>query len=97
LRWDDGAATVLTSFGVSLSAGDVMKVTAVGTAISVYQNDVFRGSVTSGTYATGAAGVYLYDDDASLDASIDDFLANDITPGGGGGGTAGLCLLMGVC
>ncbi len=75
-RVDTGTSTLLTTItGLTIVDGDVFKLTAVGSLLTVYQNGVSRGSFTDATYGTGSAGISTFGANGAL---IDDFSADDI-------------------
>ena len=58
-------------------AGDIFKLTASGSRLLVYKNNVLVDSVTDTTYPTGQPGLY-YDLGNSNATRMDDFIAADI-------------------
>jgi len=55
--WNAGALTVLKALGTP-KTGDVIRIQATGTTISIYQNGILQGSVTDATIASGNTGIY---------------------------------------
>jgi hypothetical protein len=86
-RLDDGArrlcrvtGSVRTTIGtVNLPAvaGDTFKLTASGSRLLVYKNEILIDSVTDATYPTGQPGLY-YNRGNSNTTRMDNFIAADI-------------------
>lgn len=70
-RWDaDESYTALQTIGsLSLTLGtDVVKLTAQGTTLRVWVNDVQVGTdTTDANYGSGSAGIFSYDTNAKID------------------------------
>lgn len=85
-RHDNSAApnTVIASAITGVADGDVIKISAVGTAIHAYKNGVeISGSPwTDSTYASGSAGVLVN----NIFGAMYDWEGGNV--GGGGGGSA---------
>src|SRR4051812_16226365 len=56
----NGQWTTLRAFAQSFTTGDVVKLEAVGTAITVYKNGVSLGSVSDATFSSGSRGVGVH-------------------------------------
>jgi len=57
-RIQNGTLTSLSTPNFAFAAGDVIRLTVVGTLLTVYKNGVSQGSVTDTVLATGSAGVF---------------------------------------
>jgi hypothetical protein len=53
----NGAQITFKSFPVTFAAGDIIKISAVGTTITCYKNGVAIGSITDSSLPSGAPGV----------------------------------------
>jgi hypothetical protein len=51
---------ILNKTGLTVNAGDVFRLTAIGTTFVVTQNDTTIGFVSDATVATGSAGCFMY-------------------------------------
>ena len=84
----DGGENVLDSVGLTISPGDVFKATAVGSTITVYQNNVQILQTTDATYATGRVGLGAFISGTTgaglADLEMDNFMGGDL-----GGTTSG--------
>lgn len=59
-RMDNGSANAtVASLSFTYAAGDILKLEAVGTALTAYKNGVSQGGGTSGTYTSGSVGIYI--------------------------------------
>lgn len=76
----DSTATHLQSGIGSFSAGDVLRIEAVGTEISAFINGAPFASGTDSTYTSGSAGLGI----TGSDAQADDWSAGSMAAGGGG-------------
>lgn len=56
----NGATTTLATGSITPAADDVIRISAVGTTISLYRNGTLFGSASDATLTAGAAGVALY-------------------------------------
>lgn len=83
-RIDVGVNTTLTDCGNVATSGMVLKLSINGSTLTAYKNGSSIGTATDSTYVGGAAGIAL----ALSNASLDDWSADDVS-GGGGGGTVG--------
>jgi uncharacterized protein YjdB len=63
----NGQWTTLRAFAQSFTTGDVVKLEAVGTAITVYKNGVSLGSVSDATFSSGSPGVGVYGNAVLID------------------------------
>lgn len=79
VKWVDSTPTELANFATTFAAGDVMKISVVGTLftgslITVYKNGVSIGTFndTASPFSSGAAGMGLFDTGAPS-AAIDDW------------------------
>lgn len=63
----NGSQTTIRSFPTTFAAGDVMKISAVGTTITCYKNDVALGSITDSSLPGGSAGVGVYGSTVTVD------------------------------
>jgi hypothetical protein len=82
-EWDDAPSqTVLATGAHAWGASNVLRVTALGSSISLYDDGALVQSVTDATLATGHPGFGAYDAGAS-GGTIDDWSGGDV--GGGHG------------
>jgi hypothetical protein len=88
-----GTFTHLAYFTTTWVDGDVVKLTAVGTTIAVYQNGSLLGSTTDASVSSGSAGI-SYSSTATA-GIIDDWEGGSVSAGGGAASQSSL-LLMGV-
>lgn len=63
----NGNWTALRAFSNTFAAGDVIKISAVGTTITIYKNGVALGSVTDATLTSGSPGVGVYGSTVTID------------------------------
>lgn len=69
--FDENGSTspgVLSSTSGSLTAGDVIKLTAIGTAVTLYKNGTQILTVTSSLYTHGNPGIAIYGTSAKISA-----------------------------
>ena len=66
---------------ITVSAGDVVTLRAVGNTISAYKNGVLVDSVTDTDYPTGSAGMF-YDKGNLTATKVDNLIVTDIPPQG---------------
>src|SRR5271156_745172 len=57
-----GTSTIMSGSGLTISAGDVFTIAAVGTTVYAFQNSTQLGSVTNTTYAAGKSGLANFDE-----------------------------------
>lgn len=55
-----GVNTVLKTVTCSVAINDFIEIRAVGTTISVWQNDILIDSVTDSSISSGQPGIYGY-------------------------------------
>lgn len=73
-----GSPTVLASqSGLTIIAGDVIKIVVEGTSIRAYQNDVERVSTTDSTYTTGQPGIFSQRAEAGTNPELDNWEGSD--------------------
>lgn len=77
--------TDLTAVTTSITTGNILKLTAVGTTITLYKNGTQVDQVTDSSYSTGQPGIYYLRNNNNSTRG-DDFFAADI------GGTSGLTI-----
>lgn len=78
-KFVSGSATLLGSaYSYTPTTSEVFKLTAVGTTISVYANDVFLFSRTDSALASGAAGMHTY----GTTTRLDNWEGGDVAGGG---------------
>jgi hypothetical protein len=83
------------SVGLSIPAsGSVIKLRAVGTTLTAYDDGVSIGSIGDADLASGKPGIFQYSSGGGS-SWLDDWLGADVG-GGGGGGTPCLRALLGV-
>lgn len=82
IRVDAGTITMLAGGGPALVAGDTVKLTISGTALTARRNGAVVLTATDSAIASGQPGVYW--DNSSQTKAADDFLADDVAGPGGG-------------
>ena len=93
VRWDGplNSWTQLNSVtGITVKNGDVLKATAVGSAVTVYLNGTQVLQATDSTYSTGSPGIGFYDDGDTnrTNFGFSNFSASNV----GSGGSASLAI-----
>ena len=63
----NGNQITFKSFPVTFAAGDIIKISAVGTTITCYKNGVAIGSITDSSLPGGAPGVGVYGSTVTVD------------------------------
>jgi len=63
----NGSQITFKSFPVSFAAGDIIKISAVGTTITCYKNGVAIGSITDSSLPSGAPGIGVYGSTVTVD------------------------------
>lgn len=63
----NGSWFALRSFATTFTTGDVVKMSIVGTKITLYKNGASIGTVTDATLTTGAPGVGVYGSTVTID------------------------------
>jgi len=63
----NGTQITLRSFPTTFTTGDVIKIAAVGTAITCYKNGVALGTITDASLQSGAPGVGVYGNTVRVD------------------------------
>lgn len=63
----NGSQITFKSFPVTFAAGDIIKISAVGTTITCYKNGVAIGSVTDSSLPGGAPGIGVYGSTVTVD------------------------------
>ncbi len=63
----NGNQITFKSFPVAFAAGDIIKISAVGTTITCYKNGVAIGSITDSSLPGGAPGVGVYGSTVTVD------------------------------
>lgn len=86
-KFVSGTRSTIGTCSLTQADGDVMKITAVGTTIKVYQNGVERGTATDSSVSSGSAGIIGYQ---SGTPSTYDWTADNISGGGGATFPAGI-------
>lgn len=77
-----GAATTLGSAsGITPSVGDVIKVQAQGTTISLFYNGIQKVSVTDSTLSSGSAGLFTVYNQTPSDTAISAWDGGNLTSG----------------
>ena len=76
-RQADYSGTLLVSqTGITLSPGDVWRLSVIGTVLTLSQNGIVVATATDSTYASGGApGVQMYNTTAAADTAISRFAA----------------------
>jgi hypothetical protein len=74
-----GNSQLLTSFIVALALGDVLRIEAQGSLISVKVNEVLLGSATDSTTSSGSPAFFVSTFGAVTDVAISHFAAGSIT------------------
>jgi uncharacterized protein YjdB len=63
----NGSQITIRSFATTFAAGDIIKISAVGTTITCYKNGVALGSITDSSLPSGSAGVGVYGSTVTVD------------------------------
>ena len=63
----NGTQITIRSFPTTFAAGDVIRISAVGTTITCYKNGVAIGSITDSSLPTGSPGVGVYGKFVTID------------------------------
>jgi hypothetical protein len=74
---------LFTASGATFNAGDTLKITAIGTLISVYRNGVLVNSATDASIASGQPGIFIWSG-SSASGTVTNWAGGDATPIGTG-------------
>jgi hypothetical protein len=78
--------SILVLPGITPQIGDVFRIAAVGTLISVYQNGAFLGSIVDSSLVSGAPGIFLFPNgNGQTAAELSSWAGGYVSSGGGGG------------
>ena len=90
-----GAETQLVTGLSGFVDGDTLKLEAVGTTLNAYKNGALHATTTDSDLASGAAGLWAYED-APTAVTFDDWEGGNASGGGGGGATTPRMALLGA-
>jgi len=83
-KWTNGVFTSLAvENAIPWTAGDVLRGEVQGTTLRLYRNNTLVLSATDTTFSSGQAGITVYTN-ALEGLELDDFVAGEISGGGGG-------------
>jgi hypothetical protein len=71
----------LTDFAMTLIGNDVIRLEAIGTALTAYQNGAQVSTTTDGDFGSGRAGLFFYTQSPLANTKLDDFSCGDFVSG----------------